>query len=369
MDRSVAFFIYSLSGGGAERATTILANHWAAKGWRIAIITIAPVGNDFYEIHPNIRRIALNLARESDGVIGPIWNNFQRIVALRRVLMDTRSEVVIAMMTTANVLLALASFGLGHRKIGAEHIHPPQLPLGRAWELLRRKTYTFLHTVTALTQQSADWIRLHTNARRVAVIPNPILWPIPPHKPVLRTDEVCKPGRRLILAVGRLASQKQFEILLMAFARIFRARSAWDLVILGEGPQRNSLQALVNTHALTGRVFIPGSVGNIGDWYERADIFALTSRFEGFPYALVEAMAYGLAAISYDCETGPREILSHEKTGLLIPLDDFEGLVQALLRLMDDEELRCALGHRAKKIREHLSLEHIADQWESVLWK
>jgi glycosyltransferase involved in cell wall biosynthesis len=367
MDRSVTFFIYSLSGGGAERATITLATHWAAKSWRVTIITIAPIAEDFYKVHPSIQRVSLSLARESRGLIGSIWNNFRRIVALRRALRDAKSDVVIAMMTTANVLLALASIGLSHRRIGAEHIHPPQLPLGRAWELLRRTIYGYLHAVTALTQQSAEWIRRNTNARSVRVIPNPILWPIPSHNPILRADAICKPGRRIILAVGRLASQKQFEVLVMAFARIYRTRTAWDLVILGEGPERNSLQALVNTHALTGRVFLPGNVGNIGDWYERADIFVLTSRFEGFPYGLVEAMAYGLPPISYDCETGPRDILSHEKTGLLIPLGDFEGMVEALLRLMDDEDLRRALGKRAQEIRERLSVSRIAAEWERLV--
>jgi glycosyltransferase involved in cell wall biosynthesis len=366
MTPSLSFFIYSLSGGGAERATTTLANYWAAKGWRIAIITIASRADDFYQIDPSIKRISLDLAHNANGPLVATWYNFRRIFALRHALKATKPELVIAMMTSANVVLAFASLGLGHRRIGAEHIHPPQLPLGRVWEFLRRQTYGFLHAVTALTHQSADWIRLNTNARKVVVIPNPILWPLPSHEPTVRTEEVCKPGRRIVLAVGRLAPQKQFHVLLEAFARVCTARSEWDLVILGDGPERPSLQALVKSRALTEKIFLPGTVGNIGDWYARANIFALTSRFEGFPYALVEAMAYGLAVLSYDCDTGPREILSHGQTGILVPPSSTEGIAEALLRLMNDEQLRSKMGQRATEIRERLSLERIAGQWEHL---
>jgi glycosyltransferase involved in cell wall biosynthesis len=365
--QSVCFFIHSLSGGGAERATANLANYWAAKGWRVAIITLAPEGEDFYDVHPSVERIALDMAGGDGGIIVATWNNLRRILALRKALKTARPLFAIAMMTSANVVLAFASIGLSHRTIGCERIHPPHLPLGRAWEFLRRNCYGSLDIVAALTHQSADWIRRNTNARDVAIIPNAIVWPLPAQRPVLQPQEICSPGRFIILAVGRLVPQKQFQLLIEAFALFSATRSKWDLVILGDGPERSSLRALVKSLGLTERVSLPGEVGNIGDWYARAHIFALSSRFEGFPNALAEALAYGVPSVSFDCETGPRDILRHEETGLLVPPNNSDELVRALLRLIDEEGLRAAMARRAVEVRERLSLERIASRWEDLL--
>src|ERR1700730_9477923 len=129
------FFIYSLSSGGAERVTVNLANHWAKKGWNITIVTIAPATADFYRLDPAVHRIALEMAGESGNAAVALGQNLRRVAALRRVLNNARPDIALGMMTTANVVLALASWGLPQvHAIGAEHTHPPQLPLGTVWE-------------------------------------------------------------------------------------------------------------------------------------------------------------------------------------------------------------------------------------------
>jgi hypothetical protein len=125
------FFIYSLSGGGAERVTANLANHWAARGWEITIVSVTPLSHDFYDLHPRVRRIALHLSGESKNVFVGLFRNLRRVKALRQVLQQTHPDVALAFMTTANVILALASWNLPDVcAIGSERTFPRQLPLG-----------------------------------------------------------------------------------------------------------------------------------------------------------------------------------------------------------------------------------------------
>jgi glycosyltransferase involved in cell wall biosynthesis len=360
-------FIYSMGSGGAERVSSSLANYWANKGWEITIITLAPQSLDFYELHPAIKRIALDLADESDNILAGLWQNIRRSVALRRVLHQVQPDIALGMMTTANVLLALAALGLPSlRSIGAEHTHPPQIPLGYIWETLRRHTYGLLDAVTALSGESKDWIKTNTNAQRVTVIPNAVTWPLPGQEPRIIPSTTYRSERQLLLAVGRLDAGKGFDWLIEAFSNLADKHPGWDLVILGEGILRATLEGQVRKSGLEHRIFLPGRAGNISEWYESADLFVMSSRFEGFPMTLVEAMAHGLAAVSFDCNTGPRDIIRHELDGLLVPLGNVAELTAALDRLINDTLIRQRFAERAIEVRERFSMERIAGMWEKL---
>lgn len=361
------FFIHSLSSGGAERVTANLANHWAAKGWHITIVTLAPLSLDFYELHPAVRRTALELAGESQNVLAGLWNNLRRVRALRQVLRQVQPDIALALMSTANVILALATRGLTNVcAIGSEHTHPPQLPLGAHWGALRRSAYGQLAAVVALTQETADWLRIHTRAQRLPIIPNMALWPLAAQAPRLIPETICVADRHILLAVGRLDKEKGFDWLLEAFTALARKYYNWNLAILGEGPDRRTLETQVQAAGLDGRVFLPGRAGNVGEWYGRADLYVMSSRFEGFPNTLAEAMAHGLPAVSFDCDTGPRDIIRHEIDGLLVPPGDVARLHAALDRLMSDASLRAQFASRAVEVRERFSRERIAGMWEKL---
>jgi glycosyltransferase involved in cell wall biosynthesis len=361
------FFIHSLSGGGAERVTANLANYWAAKGWHITIVTLAPRSLDFYDIHPLVERIALGLTGESRNFLAGLWKNLQRVRALRQVLQQAQPDIALALMSTANVILALATLGVANVcAIGSERIHPPQLFLGAQWEALRRFTYGRLAAIVALTQESAEWLRMHTRAQRVPIIPNMALRPLAVQVPRLIPETVCVADRRILLAVGRLEKQKGIDWLLEAFMALARKYYNWNLVILGEGPERRALETQVQAFGLDGRVFLPGRAGNVGEWYERADLYVMSSRFEGFPNTLAEAMAHGVPAVSFDCDTGPRGIIRPEVDGLLVPPGNVDALIAALDRLMGDAALRAQFAARAVEVRERFSMERIVGMWEEL---
>ena len=363
----ILLLMHSLSAGGAERAACTLANFWAASGRDVNIVTLTPVSADFYPLDRRVGRISLDLAGASHHALHGLWQNVKRVVALRRLLRSLRPDIALAMMSTPNVLLALASLWLPTlQTIGSERCYPPHAALGRLWHVLRRTLYGRLSAMVALTGECAHWIETHTSASRVVVIPNAIAWPLPDNPPRRTLPRLCQPQRKLLLAVGRLEPVKNFDVLIRAFARLARAFPDWDLIILGEGPERAPLASTIRCMGLVQRVALPGVAGNVAYWYGEADLFALTSRSEGFPNALAEAMAHGVPAVSVDCNTGPRDIIRHGIDGLLVPPDDIAALSDALARVMGDATLRGQLASRSVEARERFSVANIGQMWETL---
>lgn len=362
----ILFFIYSLSAGGAERVTANLSNYWIKKGWDVTIFTLGQKDDDFYLLDPSIKRIGSYLSIESDNLFSALINNFRRIYTLRKVLRHERPDVAVAMMGSANILLSLSSVGLKNLKVfGSEHTHPPRIPLGAIWELLRARLYGRLDAITALTESSAKWIKSNTNAKRVAVIPNAAPWPLEINQPYL-DPAVVSSGKKIALAVGRLSEEKGFDILLLAYSKIAKEFNDWLLIILGDGPDREMLQALVRSLNLEGHVLLPGRAGNISDWYKSASLYIMSSRFEGFGNTLAEALVHELPVISFDCETGPRTIIRHGVDGLLVPPNDVEALKDSIKLLITDDSLRESFACKAVEARSKFSIERIASMWEDL---
>lgn len=363
----VLFFIYALNGGGAERVTATLASHWVSKGWEVTVVSLVASGSDAYELAPGVRRVILDLGGESGNLLAAVAQNLKRARALREVILRTTPDIAIAMESRANILLPLAARGMPRlRIIGSERTYPPRSPLGSIWQHLRQRTYGRLDAVVALTRECADWLKQHTSAVRVPVIPNPAGWPLAAHVPVVEPEAFCRPGRKIVFAAGRLIREKNIGALIEAFAAAGRRNEDWDLVIAGDGALRGTLEQQVKDMSLHGRVHFAGRVGNLGDWYRRADLYAMTSEYEGFPNTLAEAMAHGLPAVAFDCETGPRDIIRHGVDGFLVPPGDQAGLQQAMEKLMSDDDLRAVFARRAVEARQRFSLAKISSLWEDL---
>ena len=202
------------------------------------------------------------------------------------------------------------------------------------------------------------------------VIPNPLEFPVAKANPIVPPEKIAGMNKRVIIAAGRLVEQKRHDRLVEAFFRLARQHPDWDLVILGEGPERSALEAQIRTAGISGRVHLPGFVGNPGDWYQRADIYVMTSSYEGFPNTLLEAMASGLPSIAFDIKTGPREIMDGGRLGILLPDDDHVHRLEAALeRLILGTEERTAMGRRAKEVRETFAMDNVLAMWDRVLHK
>jgi glycosyltransferase involved in cell wall biosynthesis len=217
-----------------------------------------------------------------------------------------------------------------------------------------------------LTSEGVDWLQREIPRARGVVMPNPVPFPLPVNTPELLPDKTISAERKILLAVGRMSEEKGFAGLIEAFASLAEKCSQWDLVILGDGPLRSVLAQQIQAVGLGGRVFIPGRAGNVGAWYERAALYVLSSRVEGFPNTLGEAMAHGCAAVSFDCDTGPRDLIRHEVDGLLVPPGDLAALALSLGRLMQDDALRAKLAARALEVRSRYSMPRVLGLWDEL---
>lgn len=363
---NLLLLIHSLGSGGAERVLSTLANYWAGKGWQITVVTMTSEASDFYQLDSRVSRIALNLAKDSPNPVFALLNNLKRVVAVRRVLRSLRPDAAVAMMSTANIMLALSSMGIRDLvTVGSERTHPPNAFTQQFWNRARRFSFRYLSSVVALSQQSADWLSEHTSAKHVAVIPNAAIWPLPLQEPVI-TPTPKPPNTYRLLTVGRLSNEKGFDILIKAFKALADDFPNWHLFIVGDGSDRQTLQQQIDSGGLTHQVKLPGRCGNLEQWYESADLYVLTSRFEGFPNTVVEAMSHGLPVVSFDCTTGPREIIRPGVDGTLVAPQSSHELEVALRDLMMDHDKRERYARQAIEVRSRFALERVVGQWENL---
>lgn len=364
----LAIVIHSLSAGGAERVSVHLANSLSGLGWHVALVTLESRAGDFYPVAPAVERIALDVAGESRGLAAALAGNLRRLLAIRRALRAGAFDVVLGMTATIAVLTILSALGSGSRIVVSERIHPPMLRIGAAWHWLRKRVYRLADLVVVQSEQSLQWVERHAPGSRARVVPNPVVLPLPSAAPFVAPDRWVEPARRLLLAVGRLEPQKGFDLLIDAFAMLAAEHPQWTLVIVGEGAERSSLEARAARLGLAGVVRMPGHAGNLADWYRRADLFVLSSRYEGFPNVLAEAMAHGCAAVSFDCPTGPRDILRDEVDGLLVEsVEDPGALAGALARLMRDEASRKRMGTNAREVAARYTAGRVLGLWCDAL--
>jgi GalNAc-alpha-(1->4)-GalNAc-alpha-(1->3)-diNAcBac-PP-undecaprenol alpha-1,4-N-acetyl-D-galactosaminyltransferase len=354
-NRAVTLVIYSLRMGGAERVLSFLANTLAADGRSVRVVTFAPREEaPFYFLDPRVRLENLGLSTKSRGLRGML----KGLILLRKTLLATSPAVVVSFMHNMNVAVLAALLGSRVPVIVSERTNPRYGPSGKFWRALRVVAYPTARFVVVLNDRCAAYFRFVPRPR-VRVISNPIFTSVgnPPHSA----------RKREILAVGRLDPVKRFDRLILAFATVAPALPDWSLVLYGEGPERGELERLIGTLELEGRVILAGATRDPGAAMREASIFALTSRYEGFPNALGEAMACGMALVAVDCETGPRELITHGENGLLIPQDDANALAEALLLLARDAEKRQSLGIHAARIPDRFSPGVIGNEWRDLV--
>jgi GalNAc-alpha-(1->4)-GalNAc-alpha-(1->3)-diNAcBac-PP-undecaprenol alpha-1,4-N-acetyl-D-galactosaminyltransferase len=361
--KRITLVISSLGSGGAERVMSVMANYWAKHDREVTLITLTSVQEDFYTLHPRVRRIGLGLNVNSSHVIAAIKNNLQRVKRLRHEIKTSKPDVVLSFVDTTNVLAVAATVGLGIPIIVSEHIDPRQHTIRSEWAWLRYLLYPQATAVVVLTNNVRCWAERIVKSNKIHVIPNPVTIPAEGHNG--RSD--FRSLRRTVVAMGRLTPQKGFDLLLAAFSVCARKYPDWSLIILGEGEERSRLEAMVLELGIANQVSLPGRIKDPTAVFWKADIFVLSSRYEGFPMALVEAMACKLAVISTDCPSGPRVIIRDGVDGVLIPPNDVDALAAAMSRLINDETERKRLALRAVEVTERFGLEKVISMWDTVI--
>lgn len=363
----VMLLISSMVTGGAQRVMSLLANRWAAQGWEVTLATLATSADDFYPLHPSIRRVGLGLEIDSTGPLNALANNRARVNALRRLIAESRPQVILSFQDRMNVLTLLAARGTGVPVVVSERVDPRVHAIGKLWNVLRRRTYPWASRVVAQTSSVAEWLQRLVAREKIAVVPNPAEAASASASENLRERIGLNESTRIVLGVGRFVPQKGFDLLVDAFAQAARDRGDWHLVILGDGPERERLALLAASHHIADRVHLPGYVQEPRRYLEQIDLFVLSSRYEGFPNALLEAMAAGAAVIACDCPSGPRDIVDSGSDGLLVTPENAARLADAMSRLMDDAAERRRLGDRARMVTERFGFDRVARMWDEVV--
>ncbi len=364
--RRIVIVVGSLSTGGAERVAATMANAWLDRGHEVWLVsTYLGVGAPAYPLHPGVSVVLLSEAVSDHGTA--LWPvTLRKIRALRRLLLSIGPDIVISFLTNVNVLTVLARANSGIPLIISERtdpLHDGELP--RALRMGRALCYRFADAL--VVQSSAAAARYAARLRgvsRMTVIHNPL--PAELAASPWRAQQEEQGG--CVVAMGRLTPEKGFSKLIEAFANALRGESAWQLRIWGEGPLRDDLQSQVERLLLTDRVRLCGLTDQPWTALAAGQIFALSSEYEGFPNAMLEAMALGLPCIAFDCPSGARELSDGGRAAMLVPCGDVAALTAALRDLARGSALRSALGARAATfVRSKFAQPSVMSDWDALI--
>jgi GalNAc-alpha-(1->4)-GalNAc-alpha-(1->3)-diNAcBac-PP-undecaprenol alpha-1,4-N-acetyl-D-galactosaminyltransferase len=388
--RRVALLIHSLQGGGAERVMSQLANRWSAEH-EVHLITWSKADTDRYPLDPLVFRYGLDLQVPSRGLFGGIVANVRRVRQLRNVLQQVKPEIVLSFCDQMNIVNLEAMRAMPQIPVWiAEHSDPEKQRLSSMWEAWRRRNYPRCTGCVALTDSIALFMSRWMPQDRLRVIPA-----------VIQTNSATPPcyksaadsGLNSVLFVGRLSQEKRVDLLLEAWKLVEPRLANWQLLIVGDGPMRASLEAeviLSNRHSVQPlkRVQFLGWQDHPEQIMATSQIFVLCSRYEGFPVALLEALYYGLPAIATHCSSAidqlqsttsvtqpsdsphqpePTQPTNQSKALEIIPLESVEKLAEAIVELAKDTQRRQRMSQAAQRVAKNFTWDAIGPLWDSVL--
>lgn len=359
-NRSVMIVVSSLCAGGAERIASEIANEWSSQGLRTGLLTFSNASADHYSLHAGVNRYTLDRISQSKTIFHALISNLRRIRAIREAVCDFGPSAVISFTEQVNAQVLCAMLWSGVPVIVSERIDPRAHKVPRVWNIARKWLYPRAAALVVQTRSVALWAHEVVAQSRVKVIPNFVR--------DFATD-VPRSDGHFILGVGRLVHQKGFDILLRAYAASSAPALGYSLRLVGSGPELTSLRALAERLGIAHRVNFVGITRAPEADMGAATIFVLSSRYEGFPNVLVEAMALGCAVIATDCPSGPAEIVVDGESGLLVPVDDVTALSKAIDELLRSESRRATLGQAALRVRETLAKERVLSMWLDLVMR
>lgn len=357
------FVISSLNGGGAQRVLISLANHFAQLQCEVVVIALN-YEEPSYAIDKRVEVVYLLNERRPQ-----LWHRaycmFQTFFKLTSLLHKKKPDCAVAFITSANLWTGITCSLAGVPFIVSERTSPNRTV--NQFNFLLKRIAAILYKKSSAVVVSAKGVEdcmLENNAFKnltnISRITNAV--------PVFKTPSDTRVhNRRFILGVGRLAFVKGFDQLIAAY-HLAGVRDA-DLLIVGDGEERDNLIVQIASLGLSDRVKLLGSKPNLQDYYSQAEIFVLPSRNEGYPNALVEAMSLGCPSIAMDCEFGPSEIIDDGRNGLLVKDNTVIGLSEMISTLIDDPALKANLSKEAGYINYTNSADRIFKKWENLILK
>jgi len=350
----IFFVIKSLhTAGGTERATQVIANELAARNYEVGIISLVNEGKPFFNFSSVIQiHYLYNKKDKRPSLIRDI----SRRIKLKNLYKTEKPDIIIFVGSGRSFLNIPAARGITN--ITWEHFNTTV-----NWHLLhplsRKLAALYCDKIVTLTNQDAENYKNKFGAKNTLCIPNPV---------TIDSSHKSTLTEKRVLAIGRLVKQKGFDMLLDAWTKVENRNSGWKLRIIGSGPMLALLLDKIKLYNLEDSIELIPSTDNVIAHYQASSIYVMSSRHEGLPLVLIEAMAMGLPIISFDCETGPRDIIIDNLTGRLIQPFDIVKLAKEMDELMIDELRRKMFSENAIKRAENYDIKEIGDKWE-VLFK
>lgn len=362
------------SAGGVERVISVKSSYFSEVfGYDVTIIVTEGYGKEnFFPLSPKVHVVNLNLGFEELWKSSFVKKVFLYLIKQRRYRkMLTRELMLIRPDITISVLRReinfINSIPDGSRKIGELHVNrsnyrnftsresnPIKNLFSYFWTRSLLGHLKKLDRLVVLTDSAkADWVELSN----VTKIPDPLPFKI---------DACSNHSYRRVISIGRYAYEKGNDLLLQAWAKVESVCSDWVLDIYGMGNRQPYYDLIRELGIDTSRCHLYGCLSDVKEEYMKSSLFVLPSRFEGFGLVIIEAMACGLPVVSFDCENGPRNIITNNQDGILVKAFDVDDYAHQIMRLITDDDMRNRMGRMAQKTSSNYDLDHIAGQWKNL---
>lgn len=372
----IVYYLPALYGaGGLERIITFKANylaeHW--KGSEIYILTSEQMGRSFhYKLSEKVKHLDLDVLFDwpfNQSYISKLFKYPYRYWLFKKrftkTLMDLRPDITIS--TLRRELNFISSIHDGSIKIGEFHVIRHSYGVGsegnekaiigllkKYWAKTFLKHLQSLSKVVVLTHEEKKfWPELSN----ICVIPNPI---------AISSNQLSTCSQKHIMAAGRYSDEKGFDLLIESWSIVSKRHPDWKLHIYGEGDLKEKFTKLIDELQLNNNCLLHHTVSNIADKYCMSSIFVLSSRYEGFGLVLAEAMSCGIPCVSFDCPHGPSDIIKDYEDGLLVEKENIKELADKICYLIENENVRIKMGHKARENVKRFLPENVMPQWKNL---
>ena len=347
--KKIFFVLGSMGRGGAERVISILSKNFADKGWITQIGLLLFNKND-YKLDESTQVFDFTGNGQSRILRTPYW-----LYAIRNFVKKEQPDVIISFAARINILVLLATLGLRTKVIISERNDPKQDGRGFITRCLVRLLYPLADKIVFQTKRSLQYFS-KTILQKGIVIPNPISV----------SCYAYSEKKKKIVSVGRLTKQKNQALLIKAFATVKKDFPNYELYIYGDGELLNELISLTKTLGIKESVHFEGNVPDVHEKIANAELFVLSSDYEGLSNALLEALMMGLPCISTDC-AGADEMIKNEENGILVHIGDEKGLVDAMKSILGSVFLRTKIAENAKNNSSVFAKNVVLQKWQSIV--
>ena len=355
----ILFVTGTLSHGGAQRVISVVANQLADFGHDVSLIVFRRY-EDEYPINEKVQLLSLADSQdEYDGISGP-----KRVLVLRKLIKKVKPDVAVGFLEGGYGMF-ISSLGMGFRKIASARVNPMNLlEEGGSRGFLNRLWFRHADCIVMQTEGQIKLLPESCGWRNCKVISNPVS----DSALAVSAHDYGRPFSRIIMA-GRLDDQKDYPMAIDAMKAVHERYPDLKLDIYGEGDDRGLIEKKISDAGLQGVVSLKGWTQDILSEYEKSDLFVMSSKYEGMPNSLMEAMACGLVCVSTDCETGPSDLITDGENGFLVQVGDSSALADRIMKIAEmPGEKRFEIGTAAKSLMERdFSSEKIGRKWEELL--